>query len=314
MRQTDDIDASNPSSYAAEENEVGSSRKSKSRRRGRGVRLREGSRIREPGNDAETEPLAAENGQKSTLLGLSSAFNIVRKVSDKMANKKQEHPLKRRASRRARAGSVRRTGSRNRRQGSVRSGSRTPSVAGGGGPDRSSSASRRPNGQLGRERRARQTSETQKSSDVESGEVSETTKTKPTQKTDYFYTLLQTGWKQFQIMIGARHEEVITVQEIIKAEPIYEDLDLPHRYRPENLQLLCDATGFSVVEMKRIYRGFKTECPTGLITEEAFHGIYSRFFPQGGESISATHGGIPHIVKAKSVLLIALFYSLHLYS
>ena len=106
-----------------------------------------------------------------------------------------EHPLKRRASRRARAGSVRRTGSRNRRQGSVRSGSRTPSVAGGGGPDRSSSASRRPNGQLGRERRARQTSETQKSSDVESGEVSDTTKTKPTQKTDYFYTLLQTGKK-----------------------------------------------------------------------------------------------------------------------
>merc|ERR1712008_295668 len=65
------------------------------------------------------------------------------------------------------------------------------------------------------------------------------------------------------------------------AEPIFEDLDVPHRYRPENLQLLCDATGFSVVEMKRIYRGFKTECPTGLITEEAFHGIYSRFFPQG---------------------------------
>ena len=24
------------------------------------------------------------------------------------------------------------------------------------------------------------------------------------------------GWKQFQIMIGARHEEIITVQEIIK--------------------------------------------------------------------------------------------------
>merc|ERR1711997_1439275 len=65
-------------------------------------------------------------------------------------------------------------------------------------------------------------------------------------------------------------------------EPMLEDLDIPHRYRPENLNLLCEATGFSVVEMKRIYRGFKTECPTGLITEEAFHGIYSRFFPQGG--------------------------------
>ncbi len=35
--------------------------------------------------------------------------------------------------------------------------------------------------------------------------------------------------------------------------------------------------------MKRIYRGFKTECPTGLITEEAFHGIYARFFPNGGK-------------------------------
>ena len=35
--------------------------------------------------------------------------------------------------------------------------------------------------------------------------------------------------------------------------------------------------------MKRIYRGFKTECPTGLITEEAFQGIYSKFFPQGGK-------------------------------
>ena len=90
---------------------------------------------------------------------------------------------------------MRRTGSRNRRQGSVRSGSRTPSVAG-GGPDRSSSSNRRPNGQLGRERRARQVSEgTQKSvSDVESGgggEMPTDQKTKP--KTDYFYTLLQTG-------------------------------------------------------------------------------------------------------------------------
>ena len=40
---------------------------------------------------------------------------------------------------------------------------------------------------------------------------------------------------------------------------------------------------FSVKEMKRIYRGFKTECPTGLITEEVFQGIYSRFFPHGGK-------------------------------
>jgi len=37
--------------------------------------------------------------------------------------------------------------------------------------------------------------------------------------------------------------------------------------------------------MKRIYRGFKTECPTGLITEEIFSGIYSRFFPHGAPFI-----------------------------
>ena len=41
---------------------------------------------------------------------------------------------------------------------------------------------------------------------------------------------------------------------------------------------------FNIDEMKRIYRGFKTECPTGLITEETFHDIYSRFFPHGGKA------------------------------
>jgi hypothetical protein len=26
-------------------------------------------------------------------------------------------------------------------------------------------------------------------------------------------------------------------------EPILEDLEMPHRYRPENLKILCEATG-----------------------------------------------------------------------
>jgi len=64
-------------------------------------------------------------------------------------------------------------------------------------------------------------------------------------------------------------------------EPVIEELELPHRYRPENLDLLCEATGFTEDQMKKIYRGFKTDCPTGLITEEAFQGIYSKFFPHG---------------------------------
>lgn len=271
-----------------------STRKNK-RRRDR-VRLQEGSRIREPGADPEMEPLARSTSQapseasKSgmTVLGLGSAFDLVRRVSDKMSNKKQEHPLKRRASRRARAGSVRRTSSRNKRQNSVRSGSQSSAPG---------TISRWPNGQPSRRLvldtsgnivTKKQDSSDDQKGDVETGEglIGKPEKTVK----DQVFGIISNGWRQFQIMIGAKPEEVITVQEIIK-EPILEDLDLPHRYRPENLQLLCDATGFSVVEMKRIYRGFKTECPTGLITEEAFHGIYSRFFPQGAQFVWKDSGG-----------------------
>lgn len=81
----------------------------------------------------------------------------------KTSNFSLDNPLKRRATRRARAGSVRRTGSRNRRQGSVRSGSQS---SGGG------MVSRRPNGQLGRGRRARQEAAGDKSGDdPESGDI-----------------------------------------------------------------------------------------------------------------------------------------------
>ena len=50
--------------------------------------------------------------------------------------------------------------------------------------------------------------------------------------------------------------------------------------------------------MKKIYRGFKTECPTGLITEEAFQGIYSKFFP---------HGGMEFILHIKKILAFDLW-------
>ena len=70
---------------------LGPERKKK-RRRDR-VRLQEGSRIREPGsNDPEAEPLTNETsgGKNSmTMLGISSAFDLVKKVSDKMSSKKQ---------------------------------------------------------------------------------------------------------------------------------------------------------------------------------------------------------------------------------
>ena len=36
--------------------------------------------------------------------------------------------------------------------------------------------------------------------------------------------------------------------------------------------------------MKRLYRIFKSECPSGLITEELFHNIFSKFFPLDAEN------------------------------
>ena len=65
----------------------------------------------------------------------------------------------------------------------------------------------------------------------------------------------------------------------------YEEEQTP-RYRPDSLASLCRATRFTEAELKRIYRGFKAECPTGVVREETFKCIYSQFFPQGGECSS----------------------------
>lgn len=53
-------------------------------------------------------------------------------------------------------------------------------------------------------------------------------------------------------------------------------------HRPSSLAALVRATRFTEAELKRIYRGFKAECPTGLVKEDAFKLIYQQFFPQGG--------------------------------
>lgn len=63
-----------------------------------------------------------------------------------------------------------------------------------------------------------------------------------------------------------------------------EDIVLPVRYYPESLSSLCKATRFSEDEIKRMYRSFKSQCPTGFICEDTFKEIYSQFFPFGGES------------------------------
>jgi len=74
----------------------------------------------------------------------------------------------------------------------------------------------------------------------------------------------------------------------------FDDLETPPRYRPESVQYFCRTTGFTESEIKKIYRNFKTECPTGLIKEDAFRGIYSQFFPQGG-NVPRKKNQIPYI-------------------
>nr|XP_033805597.1 calsenilin [Geotrypetes seraphini] len=53
------------------------------------------------------------------------------------------------------------------------------------------------------------------------------------------------------------------------------------RHQPEGLEQLRSLTKFTKKELQSLYRGFKTECPSGLVDEETFKLIYSQFFPQG---------------------------------
>ncbi|XP_076846440.1 Kv channel interacting protein 3a, calsenilin isoform X5 [Brachyhypopomus gauderio] len=60
------------------------------------------------------------------------------------------------------------------------------------------------------------------------------------------------------------------------------DLELSSvRHQPEGLEQLQSQTKFTRKELQSLYRGFKNECPSGLVDEETFKTIYSQFFPQG---------------------------------
>ncbi|XP_071793710.1 uncharacterized protein [Asterias amurensis] len=71
----------------------------------------------------------------------------------------------------------------------------------------------------------------------------------------------------------------------IKKDHDLEDLEMQTvRYKPEGIDKLCRSTKFTKKELQLMYRGFKQECPSGLVNEETFKEIYSQFFPQGDSS------------------------------
>ncbi|MBN3291756.1 KCIP1 protein, partial [Polypterus senegalus] len=58
-------------------------------------------------------------------------------------------------------------------------------------------------------------------------------------------------------------------------------------HRPEGLEQLEAQTNFTKRELQILYRGFKNECPSGLVNEETFKQIYAQFFPHGDASTYA---------------------------
>ncbi|XP_012884089.1 PREDICTED: Kv channel-interacting protein 1 isoform X1 [Dipodomys ordii] len=52
-------------------------------------------------------------------------------------------------------------------------------------------------------------------------------------------------------------------------------------HRPEGLEQLEAQTNFTKRELQVLYRGFKNECPSGVVNEETFKQIYAQFFPHG---------------------------------
>ncbi|XP_069994304.1 A-type potassium channel modulatory protein KCNIP1 isoform X1 [Penaeus vannamei] len=63
----------------------------------------------------------------------------------------------------------------------------------------------------------------------------------------------------------------------------------PVKHRPVKLEELCKQTKFTRQEIRLMYRGFKQECPEGVVQEDTFKEIYAKFFPHGNSSLYAHH-------------------------
>uniref|UniRef100_A0A8C5VR73 Potassium voltage-gated channel interacting protein 1 n=1 Tax=Microcebus murinus TaxID=30608 RepID=A0A8C5VR73_MICMU len=61
-------------------------------------------------------------------------------------------------------------------------------------------------------------------------------------------------------------------------------------HRPEGLEQLEAQTNFTKRELQVLYRGFKNECPSGVVNEETFKQIYAQFFPHGGDAPAPLRG------------------------
>lgn len=100
--------------------------------------------------------------------------------------------------------------------------------------------------------------------------------------------LFSNAWRRIKILSGGDNLGESDTDENHLHNSEYEEEQTP-RYRPDSLASLCRATRFTEAELKRIYRGFKAECPTGVVREDTFKCIYSQFFPQGANTSQYAH-------------------------
>ena len=55
------------------------------------------------------------------------------------------------------------------------------------------------------------------------------------------------------------------------------------RAKPESIETYMQLTKFSRRELQIMYRGFKQQCPNGVVREDTFRAIYAHFFPRNSE-------------------------------
>lgn len=83
----------------------------------------------------------------------------------------------------------------------------------------------------------------------------------------------------------------------------FDDMENPIYRRPKSLDHLVAVTHFSRTELKKLYRDFKAECPTGLIKEETFRTMYTQFFPKGANGSQYSHYVFNSLASDRSGLL-----------
>ncbi|CAG0881232.1 unnamed protein product [Cyprideis torosa] len=65
-------------------------------------------------------------------------------------------------------------------------------------------------------------------------------------------------------------------------DPEAELMDAPiARHKPEGILELAAETKFTHRELQFMYRGFKQECPHGVMSSEDFQAVFAKFFPLG---------------------------------